>query len=68
MAVLPTFWTVMRKTTLLPTATGVFVGLNKIFMTFTAALLTCRVTAEEFVAVPPLTVAELVSVPVARGE
>ena len=42
MAVLPTFWMVMRNTTLLPTATGVLVGLNKIFVTFTAALLTSR--------------------------
>ena len=65
MTVLPTFWNVMRKTTLLPTATGWLVGLNKIFVTFSAARLTCNVTEDVLVAVPPLAVAEFVAAPVA---
>ena len=60
---LPTFWTVMRKTTLLPMATGVLVGLSKILVTVSAALLTSSVTEETLVAVPPLAVAKFVAVP-----
>ena len=55
----------MRKTTLLPTATGVLVGLNKIFVTFNAVLLTANVAGEVFVAVTPLAVAKFVAAPVA---
>ena len=56
---------VIRKTTLLPTATGVLVGLNKVFTTLSAAELIAIVTLEKFVAVTPLAVAEFVAVPVA---
>ena len=53
----------MRKTTLLPIATGVLVGLNRILATFNAVELTAIVLLEKFVTVPPLAVAELVAVP-----
>ena len=62
---LPVFCTVMRKTTLLPTATGVLVGLNKILVTFNAVLLIANVTEEVLVAVEPLAVAKFVVAPVA---
>ena len=54
----------MRKTTLLPTATGVLVGLNRIFVTFTAALFTVKLIEVVLVTVPPLAVAKFVAVPV----
>ena len=63
---MPTFWMMMRKTTLLLMDTGVFVGLNKVFVTFTAALLMRIVTLlETLVAVLPLAVAAFVAVPMA---
>src|SRR3974390_2501522 len=65
MAVLPTFWTVMRKTTLLWMETGWFVGLSKTLTTFTAAELTFSVALEELVAVAPLAVAAVGAVPMA---
>ena len=55
----------IRKTTLLPTATGVLVGLNKVLTTFSAVLLMANVADEVFVAVEPLAVAKFVAAPVA---
>ena len=65
MTVLPVFWIVMRNTTLLPMATGVFVGLSKNFVTLSAECVTSSVTLEELTAVPPLAVAKFVAIPVA---
>ena len=59
------FCTVIRKTTLLPTATGVLVGLNNVFVTFSAVRLIANGTNVLFVAVPPLAVAKFVVAPVA---
>ena len=67
MTVLPMFWTVMRKTTLLPTGTGVLVGLNKIFVTVNAGLLTCNLAEEVLVTEPPLAVAKFVTAPDPNG-